>query len=229
MTSANILIVVTSHAVIGDSGRATGLWLEELTTPYYAFVDAGARVDIASIRGGEVPIDPNSISDNGDKPASVERFRNDAAAMRTIQASAAIDSLAADDYDAIFLPGGHGTMWDLPDNSTLADLLSRAWAAGKVLGAVCHGPAGLVNVKDSMGHSAIAGRRLTAFSNNEEKAAGLDQAVPFMLETRLRELGALYERGDDFHPYAVRDGHLVTGQNPMSSAAVAQLILEILT
>jgi putative intracellular protease/amidase len=221
-----ILIVVTSHAMVGDTGRPTGVWLEELSTPYYAFIDAGAQVTLASTAGGNVPVDPHSLEAGGENPSSVKRFLQDPVAMAALNDSRRVDSLSDDDYAAVFLPGGHGTMWDLPVSVALAHLLTTAWQQGKVLAAVCHGPAGLVNVKDVNGQPLLEGRRVSAFSNTEEDAAGLSQAVPFMLESRLRELGAHYERAADFRPFALRDGRLVTGQNPASSAAVAQLVLQ---
>lgn len=221
-----ILMVLTSHASIGDTGHSTGVWFEELTTPYYAFINAGVEVEIASIKGGKVPIDPGSLKPAGENPASVDRFLKDTTAMGKITASLKVDDLSANDYAAVFLPGGHGTMWDLPNSVALAQLLSRAWINGKVVAAVCHGPAGLVSAKDASGKSIVAGRRISAFTNSEEQAVGLTKTVPFLLETRLRELGAGHESGPDFQPYAVRDGQLVTGQNPASSEAAAHLTLE---
>jgi putative intracellular protease/amidase len=224
--AVKILIVLTSHAAIGDTGKPTGVWFEELTTPYYEFIDSGAAVDIASVAGGKVPVDPASMKPLGENPASVDRFLKDPAAMAKIEASVKITDVSATPYDAIFLPGGHGTMWDLPKSEALSALLSAAWAQGKVLAAVCHGPAGLVNAKDEAGKPVVSGRRVAGFSNTEEKAAGLDKAVPFLLESRLRELGGHYESGPDFQPFAVSDGRLVTGQNPASSDKAAQLTLE---
>lgn len=229
INTAKILIILTSHATLGSSGQPTGLWLEEFTTPYYAFMDAGVKVDVASVAGNVVPVDPHSIKAQGQNPASVERYLKDPVATAHLKHSIALKGLKADGYSAIFLPGGHGTMWDLPNNQDLATLLGKAWADGKVLSAVCHGPAGLVSVKDEHGKPLVAGRHVTAFSNSEEKMAGLDHTVPFALETRLRELGAHYESGPDFAPYAVRDGRLVTGQNPASSKKVAELVLQALS
>lgn len=227
MTEAiKILMILTSHAVMGDTGKPTGVWFEELATPYYAFIDAGAQVDIASIQGGKLPIDPRSIQPAGENAQSVERFLKDAVAMEKIETSPSIEGLSVADYDAVFLPGGHGTMWDLPESKDLATLISRAWSDGKVVAAVCHGPAGLVEAKDAEGNPIVAGRRVSAFTNSEEDAVGLTDAVPFLLETRLRKLGARFELGPDFQPYAVRDGRLVTGQNPASSYEVARLTLE---
>ncbi|QNK01346.1 type 1 glutamine amidotransferase domain-containing protein [Dyella telluris] len=227
MTHAiKILMILTSQATRGADPRPTGVWFEEVSTPYYAFIDAGAHVDIASITGGQIPVDPHSQQAEGKNPASVERFLKDPAAMAKLQSSLKIDHVSADGYTAIFLPGGHGTMWDLPQSTTLASLLSSAWAKGKVVSAVCHGPAGLINVRDINGQPLVAGRRVSAFTNTEEDAAGLSATVPFLLETRLRQLGAHYERGDDFQPFAVRDGKLVSGQNPASSEEVARLVLQ---
>lgn len=221
-----ILIILTSHADVGDTGKTTGVWFEELATPYYEFVDAGATVDIVSVDGGKVPIDPGSLKPKGENEPSVERFLADRKAMDAIEASGKVSDIAPETYDAIFLPGGHGTMWDLPRSDALAALLSKAWSEGKVLAAVCHGPAGLVNVKDSDGKPLVSGRRVAGFSNSEEKAAGLDKVVPFLLESRLRELGGRYESGPDFQPFALQDGKLVTGQNPSSSQETARLTLE---
>ena len=224
-----ILVILTSHATVGDTGQPTGVWLEEFTTPYYAFVDSGAEVDVASIDGGKVPIDPNSLKEGDKNPASVERFLKDSVARAKIEASPKLDGLKPDGYAAVFMPGGHGTMWDLPRSDALARLLSESWRAGKVVAAVCHGPAGLLNAVDETGKPLLAGRRVAAFSNSEEVAAGMDKRLPFALETRIRELGADYESGPDFKPFAVRDGRLVTGQNPSSSARVAELVLEALS
>lgn len=225
-TTLKILMILTSQATMGDDPRATGVWFEELSTPYYVFADAGVQVDVASIAGGKIPIDPHSLTESGKNPASVERFVKDAPAMRKIQASMKIDGVSMDGYAAVFLPGGHGTMWDLPKSSPLATLLSKAWAQGKVVSAVCHGPAGLLNAKDTQGQPLVAGRRVAGFSNSEEAAAGLSNKVPFLLETRIRDLGARYESGPNFQPFAVRDGQLITGQNPASSEEVARLVLQ---
>ncbi|MGL4409686.1 MAG: type 1 glutamine amidotransferase domain-containing protein [Zoogloea sp.] len=226
--AVRVLMILTSHASLGDGGASTGVWFEELTTPYYAFVDAGVPVDIASIAGGRVPIDPHSLKPAGQNPPSVERFIHDARAMAQIEQTPALAGLHAEAYGAVFMPGGHGTMWDLPTSPALRSLLAEAWQAGKVVAAVCHGPAGLVSVQDPTGQPLVAGRRVSAFSNTEEVAAGLAEVVPFALETRLKALGARYESGPDFEPFALRDGQLVTGQNPASSAAVARLTLEAL-
>lgn len=224
----NILMVLTSASTMGDSDKATGLWFEELATPYFAFIDAGASVTLASIKGGPAPIDPRSVKAKGENEASVDRFLGDEAATEALNDTVTVSAIDAAPYDAVFLPGGHGTMWDLPESAELAALLGKAWADGKVIAAVCHGPAGLVNAKDETGSPLVGGRRVTGFSDSEERAAGLDTAVPFLLETRLRELGGRYESAADFQPFAIADGRLVTGQNPASSALTAKLTLEAL-
>jgi putative intracellular protease/amidase len=223
-----ILIVTTSHARLGDTGQPTGLWLEELATPYYTLADAGASLTLASIRGGAVPIDPKSREPDGGVPASVERFLADPKAVAAAKATPAIGEINTGEYDAIFLPGGHGTMWDLPGNGALARAVGAALDAGRIVAAVCHGPAGLVSAKTGGGRPAVEGKRVSSFTDSEEKAVDLAEVVPFLLETRLRSLGAQIEKAPDFQPFAVRDGNLITGQNPASSENVAELVLEAL-
>lgn len=219
-----ILLVLTSHAVKGSTGKPTGVWLEELAAPYYIFLAAGFEVDIASIAGGKVPLDPGSVE--GEQPECVIRFLADEQAMHAITASRSLEGISAAGYDAVFLPGGHGTMWDLPQSQELASLLGDAWTGGKVVAAVCHGPSGLVSARDASGRPIVAGRNVTGFSNSEEDAVALTDVVPFLLETRLTELGGVYTRGPDFQPFALRDGRLVTGQNPASSEKTAELTIE---
>ena len=199
--------------------------LEELATPYFTFIDAGASVTLASMKGGPAPIDPRSVKAKGENEASVDRFLDDEAAYRALNDTIPISTIDAKPYDAVFLPGDHGTMWDLPESAELAALLGKAWGNGKVVAAVCHGPAGLVNAKDEAGSPLVRGRRVTAFSDSEEHAVGLDTAVPFLLESRLRERGGRYESAADFQPFAIADGLLVTGQNPTSSVLTAKLTL----
>ena len=228
MTPLKILFVVTSAATMGAGGEPTGLWFEELATPYYAFVDQGAEVDIVSIAGGAVPIDPRSKKPKGENPASVDRFMEDKAASAKIADTKAIADIDTSGYDAVFLPGGHGTMWDLPTSKPLAATVVDYLDRGKVVAAVCHGPAGLVSAKFADGTPLVAGKRVAAFTNSEEVAAGLDKAIPFFLEDRLRELGAKVETAPNFKPLSIRDGNLITGQNPASSEGVAKLTLEAL-
>lgn len=223
----SVLIITTSHGVLGDTGKPTGLYWEELATPYWLFKDHGMDVQLASIMGGRPPVDPQS--ERSDESPDVRRFLDDIGAMQGLDLTAAIDDIDPAAYQMIFLPGGHGTMWDLPDNPALGALLAAAYAGGAVIGAVCHGPAGLIGVNDADGEPLVAGRTISAFTDDEERAAGLDGVVPFLLESRLRELGAIFTRSEEnWAPHAVRDGRLVTGQNPASSQRVANLMIEAL-
>jgi len=222
-----ILIIATSAAKMTD-GDPTGVWLEELTTPYYAFQDAGAEVTLASIAGGAIPIDARSTKPAGENDASVERYLADPAFQEAVAHTPAFETLDASGFDAVFLPGGHGTMFDYPENAALAKLVSETLEKGKVMAAVCHGPAGLVSAKTKAGDPVVKGRKVAGFTDDEERAVGLDKAVPFLLGTRLRELGANYVSGPDFAPFAVRDGNLITGQNPASAEPVAKLVMEAL-
>ncbi len=241
MTKPKVLIVATSHAEMGATGHPTGVWLEELATPYYALLDGGAEVTLASVKGGEIPFDPRSLpraageaggeepaGEQEETPASVRRFLADEGAMRAARSTQAVESFAPEAFDAVFLPGGHGTMWDLPESRALARLVGAMTDQGKVVAAVCHGPAGLVAARRADGRPVVEGRRVAGFANTEEDGVGLSQVVPFLLEDRLKELGGLYERGPDWQPFAVADGALVTGQNPQSSGLVAERILGLL-
>ena len=217
-------MIVTSHAQLGASGQKTGFWLEELAAPYDELRSAGFDVDLASPLGGRPPADPKSESSEA---GSVKRFLDDPRAMAKLEATKKLDD-GEGAYDAYFVVGGHGVMWDLAESEVLARLLGRAHDAGRVVAAVCHGPAGLVRARDASGASIVAGRRVAGFSNEEEDAVGLRGVVPFALETRLRDLGGLYERGPKWSSFAVRDGQLITGQNPQSSVAVATLVVDAL-
>jgi putative intracellular protease/amidase len=226
---ANILIVLTSHTQLGDTGKPTGFYYEELATPYFALTDAGHDVHIASIKGGPGAHDPASLkADETARPASVQRFVNDAAAMAKLAATAAISDVKPADYHGVFLPGGHGTMYDFPQSATLAKAVGAIYNAGGIVGAVCHGPAGLVSVLRADGKPLVAGMKFSAFTDAEEHAVGLVASMPFLLETRLTELGGLFQGAPNFTAKAVRDGRLVTGQNPISSEAVATLYVEAL-
>lgn len=228
MNPLKILIIVTSHAVMGNSGEPTGLWLEELTTPYYAFVDAGASVTVASIEGGAIPIDPRSKKTVGENSPSVERYLQDQTVVAATNNTPAIKNINHSQYNAVFLPGGHGTMWDLPNSKPLADIISQAYAQNKVVAAVCHGPAGLIGATKPDGSPLVAGLNISSFTNAEEDAVGLSDTVPFMLETKLRELGANFQSVANFEPFAITEGNLITGQNPGSSLLVANKVLEAL-
>ena len=223
-----ILILTTSHNKMGDTGHPTGSWVEEVAAPYYILADAGISVTIASIAGGIVPFDPNSQKPDAVKAEAAQRFIKDEAVQAALQATSALAALKPDDFDGIFLPGGHGVMWDLPENKILADWLKKYDSDGKIIAAVCHGPAGLTGALGADGKPLVAGRRVTGFTNAEEKAVGLDHVVPFLLQSKLRELGGVFESGGDWQPHAVRDGNLITGQNPMSSELVGENILQAL-
>jgi len=224
MTAARILIIVTSHAELGSTGKKTGFWLEELAVPYRELTRAGAHVDIASPLGGKPPVDPSSANN----PAGeVAEFLADADATRKLDSTQRLDQVT-EKYDAVFVAGGHGAVFDLASSPVVADVLSRTYASGGVVAAVCHGPGALVNARKADGSPLVAGHRVTGFSNEEEQAVGLTEVVPFLLESRLTELGGRYEHAGKWESFAVRDGQLVTGQNPASSEATARETLAAL-
>jgi putative intracellular protease/amidase len=231
MTS-RILMIVTSNARMGltgePSGKPTGLWAEELAVPYYALSDAGVEVTLASPAGGPAPIDPSSLKPVGQNDPAVERFLADKALQARIAATPKASEFDGAQFDAVFFPGGHGTMWDLPVNAGVTHAVERAFAAKKLIASVCHGAAGLVTAKRPDGQSIVKGLRVNSFTDAEEVAAGLEKVVPFMLETRLRELGGRFEGAGNWQAFAVRDGQLITGQNPQSSHLVAKELLQAL-
>ncbi len=223
-----ILIITTSHSQMGESEHKTGSWVEEVANPYYILSDAGIAVTIASIAGGEVPFDPNSLLPDAVKDAASQRFLEDVIVQKALKVTPALDTLSPDDYDGLFLPGGHGVMWDLPTSTTLGAWLKQYDGEGKIISAVCHGPAGLTGATRSDGKPLVAGRKVTGFTNREEEAVGLTKVVPFLLETKLRDLGGVFSNGPDWQAYAIRDEHLITGQNPASSALVGEHIVAAL-
>lgn len=222
---AQVLIVTTNHDRLGDTGNSTGLWVSEFAEPYYALTAAGHEATIASPKGGNIPFDPKSLAD---QDAATIRFLADDALLDRMKHSVPLDGLEAGDFSAIFLPGGHGPMWDLADNAALGRLLAAFDAAGKPVAAVCHGPAGLLSAKREDGMPLIAGRSVAGFTNAEEDSVGLTKVVPFLLEDRLRALGGRYEMGAPGKSFAVRDGTLITGQNPASAAAVGERLVAAL-
>ena len=226
----HILIVLTSHHELGDTGKHTGFHYEELTTPYYAFKDAGYDVDLASIAGGQPPYDPSSLDEEPENwPQSVKRFREDSEAMHKLSDTFSIHQVNATRYDAIYLPGGHGTMWDFAESKPLADVIGNMYDDGKIVASVCHGAAGLVNVRDNKtSKPLVSDKKINSFTDEEEKEVGLDDVVPFMLQTRLTELGANFQRGQAFGNFTVRDGQLITGQNPASLDDLSSKILSAL-
>lgn len=227
MPTPRLLMIATSTSRM-DNGEPTGVWLEELTTPYYALTDAGIDVTLAAIAGGPIPIDPRSTAPGADNAASVARYRDDVDLQALVAAAPRFDGFDPDAFDAVFLPGGHGTMFDYPRSATLAALVADRLTGDKLLAAVCHGPAGLVAAVKSDGTPAIAGRKVAGFTDSEERAVGLDHAVPFLLESRLKALGAYHVGGPDFAPFVIEDGRLITGQNPASAAPVAEALVKAL-
>jgi len=220
-----VLIVLTSHDRLGDTGRKTGFWLEELAAPYYAFKDAGAEIVLASPRGGQPPLDPAS-----NKPASqtddTRRFEADAEATAQLAATRRLGEVRQDGFDAVFYPGGHGPLWDLAEDKASIALIESFLAAGKPVALVCHAPGVLRHVRTPEGRPLVEGRKVTGFTNTEEAAVGLTKVVPFLVEDELKAKGGLYSKGPDWAPYVVDDGLLITGQNPASSAPAARRLLE---
>lgn len=220
-----VLIVLTSHDQLGSTGQKTGFWLEEFATPYYVFKDAGAAITLASPRGGQPPLDPKSDEPEAQTPA-IQRFRGDAEAQAALANTVKLSEVLPDSFDAVFYPGGHGPLWDLATDPDSIALIEAFYAAGKVVAAVCHAPAVLLNAKAPDGFPLVQARAVTGFSNEEEAAVQLTEVVPFLLEDALKTKGGNYSRGDNWQPYAVTDGVLITGQNPASSEPVAQAVLE---
>ncbi|MFC3395168.1 type 1 glutamine amidotransferase domain-containing protein [Brenneria rubrifaciens] len=221
----NVLIVLTSHDRLGNTGKKTGFWLEEFTAPYYVFKDAGANITLVSPLGGQPPLEPKSNEADA-QTASTERFRNDPQAQTALANTGKLADVNADDFDTVFYPGGHGPLWDLAENADSIALIETVARAGKPLGLVCHAPGVLRHVRAADGQPLIKGRKVTGFSNSEEAAAQLTDVVPFLIEDEFRQLGGLYEKGADWQPYVVTDGHLITGQNPASSEAAAEALLK---
>ena len=221
-----ILMVLTSHDQLGDTGKKTGFWLEEFAAPYYLLKDAGAEVTLASPKGGQPPIDPKSDSPDA-QTDDTRRFKADEAAQAQLAATLKLSEVKATDYDAVFYPGGHGPLWDLasdPDSIALIEAFDRA---DKPTGFVCHAPGVLRSVKAADGSLLVKGRSVAGFTNSEEDSVGLTDVVPFLVEDMLKEAGADYDRGEDGKPFTVVDGNLVTGQNPASSHMTAEKLLEV--
>lgn len=221
-----ILIVLTSNGALGDTGDKTGFHWVEMTDPYYAFRDAGFEVQLASVQGGRPPHDPSSLDEApADRPESVRRFLDDPVAREELEATLPVAEADPEEYDAIYLPGGHGTMWDLPQSTALGELLRRMDADGKVVASICHGPAAFVGVTRADGGRFVEGRRVNSFTDEEERKAGKDGIVPFLLESRLREEGARFAHAGPFEACCVEDGNLITGQNPPSARPVAEAVI----
>ena len=221
-----ILMVLTSHDKLGDTGRKTGFWLEEFAAPYYTFLDAGAAVTVASPKGGQPPLDPVSDTPEGQTELT-RRFKKDPSAQAVLSSSKVLAGVKAADYDAVFYPGGHGPMWDLAEDEQSIDLIEAFYNAGKPVAAICHAPAVLHRVK-FQGQPIVKGKRVTGFTNSEEEAVQLTKVVPFLVEDELKRLGGLYEKAADWESFVITDGKLITGQNPASSRAGAEALLSLL-
>jgi len=223
----NILMVLTSHDQLGDTGKKTGFWLEEFAAPYYALKDAGADIVVASPRGGQPPLDPKS--DEADAQSEdTARFKADEAAQKVLANTVKLDSVSAADFDAVFYPGGHGPLWDLAEDPTSGRLIEAFARADKPVAAVCHAPGVLKSVKGTDGAPLVKGRKVAGFTNSEEEAVGLTEIVPFLVEDMLKANGGDYSKGADWGSYVVTDGKLVTGQNPASSREAAEVLLKLL-
>lgn len=220
-----ILMVLTSHSALGNTGKKTGFWLEEFAAPYYVFKDAGAEVVLASPAGGQPPLDPKSDLPDF-QTALTERFKTDKVTQDALAKTVKLETVSQADFDTVFYPGGHGPLWDLAESSTSIELIESFNRAGKPIAFVCHAPGVLRHVKNNQGELLIKGRNVTGFTNSEEDAVELTHVVPFLIEDEFIAAGAHYSKGPDWMPYVVEDGNLITGQNPASSEAVAAALLK---
>lgn len=222
-----ILMVLTSHDKLGDTGKKTGFWLEEFAAPYYVFKDAGADVTLASPKGGQPPLDPTSDADNAQTEAT-KRFKGDQAAQTDLAHTVVLSTVSANGFDAIFYPGGHGPLWDLAEDADSIKLIEAFASSDRPIGAVCHAPAAFKHPKGADGKPLVSGKTVAGFTNTEEEGVGLTKVVPFLIEDMLKANGGLYEKGADWASFVVTDGKLVTGQNPASSADAARRLLGLL-
>jgi len=220
-----IVMVLTSYDKLGDTGKKTGLWLEEFAAPYYLFKDVGAEITLASPKGGQPPLDPKS-DDPASQTSVIQRFKNDKEAQQALANTVKLSNIKAEDYDAVFYPGGHGPLWDLSEDRDSIALIEALYAAGKPVAAVCHGPAVFRHTKMPDGLPLVQGKSVTGFANTEEAAIGLTGIVPFLVEDLLKNNGGNYSKAEDWQSYVVTDGNLITGQNPASSEAAARALLE---
>lgn len=222
-----ILMVLTSHDKLGDTGKPTGFWLEEFAAPWYVFRDAGIELTLASPAGGQPPLDPKSDEPDAQTEAT-DRFRADRAAQQALASTQRLSEINIDEYDAVFYPGGHGPLWDLAEDRHSIALIEKYWASGKPVATVCHAPGVLRHAKKPDGTPLVQGKRVTGFTNSEEDGVGLTNVVPFLVEDALKQNGGQFERTDDWGEFAITDGHLITGQNPASSAIAAQELVKLL-
>jgi len=220
-----ILMVLTSHDQLGNTGRKTGFWLEELAAPYYVFKDAGAEITLASPKGGQPPLDPKSNEPDFQTDLT-RRFEADEAAKAQLASTVKLDSVKQSDYDTVFYPGGHGPMWDLAEDPHSIKLIESFIAAGKTIALVCHAPGVLRHVKGTDGKPLVQGRKVTGFTNTEEEAVGLTKVVPFLVEDELKAKGGVFSKAGDWAVYVLTDGQLITGQNPASSGPAAKVLLD---
>jgi putative intracellular protease/amidase len=221
-----ILMVLTSHDQLGNTGRKTGLWLEEFAAPYFVFRDAGVKLTLASPKGGQPPIDPKSdLPENQTPPMT--RFKQDEAAKKAFSQTVKLADMRAENFDTVFYPGGHGPMWDLAESPDSIALLESFYNSGKPIALVCHSP-GVLHRVTYKGEPLVKGKRVTGFANSEEEEVQLTKVVPFLVEDELKRLGGLYEKAPNWQSFVVIDGRLITGQNPASSTAAAQALLKIL-
>ena len=221
-----ILMVLTSHDELGDTGEKTGFWLEEFAAPYYIFKDQNAVITLASPKGGQPPLDPKSDQPDFHTDATA-RFQKDDAAQKMLATTLRLDSVKAEDYDAVFYPGGHGPLWDLTNDQKSIALIEEFNRTGKPIGLVCHAPGVLKNVSSVEGSPFVSGKKITGFSNSEEEAVGLTKVVPFLLEDMVQENGGIYSKGEDWGSFVEIDGKIVTGQNPASSEAAAKELIKL--
>jgi putative intracellular protease/amidase len=222
---SKILMVLTSHEQLGNTGGKTGFWLEEFAAPYYVFKDTGATITLASPLGGQPPLDPKS-DEAAAQTAWTERFKADSAAQAQLASTHKLSSVRAEEFDAVFYPGGHGPLWDLAEDETSIALIEAMLAAGKPVAAVCHAPAVLRHTKTADGKSVVHGKAVTGFTNTEEEAVGLTKVVPFLVEDMLKTNGGQYSKGADWQPHVLTAGLLITGQNPASSEPAARALLD---
>ena len=223
----NVLFVLTSHDKLGDTGKKTGFWIEEFASPYYSLMDKGVNITIATPKGGQAPIDPSSDTDDAQTEAT-KRYWDDKEAQELIATTKKLSDMKASDFDAVFYPGGHGPLWDLANDATSIKLIETFNEQQKPIGFVCHAPAALKNVKAKDGSPLVKGKKVTGFTNSEEKAVQLTDVVPFLVEDMLKENGGIYSKKEDWAAYAVQEGNLITGQNPASSELVAEKLLAAL-
>lgn len=222
-----VLIVLTSHSELGNTGEKTGFWVEEFAAPYYVLHEAGAEIILASPAGGQPPIDPKSTQPDFQTEAT-KRYFNDEALQQKVANTKKLSEVLADDFDGVFYPGGHGPMWDLYQDENSIRLIQNFWKSNKPVAAVCHAPAALLNVKNENGEPLVKGKKVTGFTNTEEQAVQLANVVPYLLEDELKAKGGTYTKGDDWSSHVVKDGLLITGQNPASSEKAAEELLALL-